>query len=106
MKKSVTFIPTVRVSVLACCSAVVLLTACGGQGDTASTAQAQTAALGYNSDATEAGASVAGADDSVVANANAPAAEAVPADASATGNAPRLLAMSTAVSVDANANAT
>lgn len=106
MKKSVTFIPTVRVSVLAYCSAVVLLTACGGQGDTASTAQAQTAALGYNSDATEAGASVAGADDSVVANSNAPAAEAVPADASATGNAPRLLAMSTAVSVDANANAT
>ena len=104
MKKSVTFVPTVRVSLLACCSAAVLLTACGGSGDTASTAQAQTAALSYSSDATDAGASVAGADDSAVATSNA--AEAASSDAAANGNAPRLLAMSAAVSVDASANAT
>jgi len=66
MKNSVIFVQSVRVSLLACCSATVLLTACGGTSDGVTTGQAQTAAaLSYKNELTNSGTSVAGADDSL-----------------------------------------
>jgi hypothetical protein len=68
MKKLVTFVPNVRVNLLLCCSAAVLLSACGaGTGDTAAGQQPQTAALSYDSATSTSGPSVAGADDSTAA---------------------------------------
>lgn len=97
---------------LACCSAVVLLSACGGPNDSASTGQAQTAAMSYSSESNDSRASVAAADDSFIAVSNVSQPQSTPdttaaASSTAGTEAPtRLLAMSTAVSVDASANAT
>jgi hypothetical protein len=54
MKNSVTFVPTVRVSLLICCNAVLLL-ACDGANDITATGQTQTAALSYSIDSTTPG---------------------------------------------------
>lgn len=67
MKKLVTVVPNVRVNLLLCCSAAVLLSACGGGTADTGAGQTQTAALSYNSATSPSGSSVAGADDSIVA---------------------------------------
>jgi hypothetical protein len=107
MKKLVTVVSHIRVSHLLCCSAAVLLTACGaGTSDTAVGQPNQTAALSFDS---AAGAPITGADDTTAATtidagaANAAEATAVTADDSATSpdGSTRLLAASTAVSAAA-----
>jgi hypothetical protein len=49
MKKLTTFAMTTRINALLCCSAAVLLTACGGGMSDAGTAPTQTAGVSYNS---------------------------------------------------------
>jgi hypothetical protein len=106
MKKLATFVSNVGITPLLCCSAAVLLTACGAGSDM-SGGQTQTAALSYSVDTNAAGAPIAGADDSntdtatqnlveatsdtnadVASTAGAESNTAAPAD-----GAPRLLAM-------------
>ncbi|MDB5756517.1 MAG: hypothetical protein JWR56_2945 [Massilia sp.] len=53
MTKFATFTSEVRVSALLCCSAAVLLAACGGVAEAASAQQDQTATISYNSTASE-----------------------------------------------------
>jgi hypothetical protein len=112
IKNPVTFVPAVRVTMLACCSAVALLSACGGVNDSVSTGQVQTAALSSSSGSPNAGESTAGANDPSISVSNVSEGQTVPDETAAspgtadTEGPSRLLAMSTAVSVDAGANAT
>ena len=85
MKKVATFVSNIRVTSLLCCSAAVLLSACGAGSNMADSQQAQTAAMSYSVDT--AGAPVTGADGSTVAAADASGAAAAPeAVASTAGN--------------------
>lgn len=107
MMKLVTAVSTVRVSHLLCCSAAVLLTACGGgSADLAQGQQNQTAAQSFDSATTPSQASNGAQDPSAATTidaATAPAADATVASAGAatpdTGaaEAPHLLATATAV---------
>jgi hypothetical protein len=86
MKKVATFVSSIRVTSLLCCSAAVLLSACGAGSNMGDSQQAQTAAMTYSVDT--AGAPITGADDSTVAAADTSGAVAAPeAVASTTGNA-------------------
>jgi hypothetical protein len=85
MKKLVNFVPNVRVNLLLCCSAAVLLSACGaGTADAVAGQQTQTAALSYDSATSTSGPTVAGADDSVAATAAPSSTEAASAATAAT----------------------
>jgi len=90
MKKLVTFASDFRLNALLCCSATVLLTACGGGlNDTANGQQAQTAAITT---------SAANGDSKTPNTVDATAAQATDAAApAATDGAPHLLAMVTSV---------
>jgi hypothetical protein len=111
MKKCFTFASDRRIHALLCCSAAVLLTACGGGTSDAGTGQqATTAAYSYNSTANQSGATVAANATSAGVTAETlaagPAAEPLAggpaADAPADG-AESLLATSAAVSAPAPA---
>jgi len=123
MKKLATFVSNVGITPLLCCSAAVLLSACGAGSDMTD-GQTQTAALSYSVDTNAAGAPVAGADDSntdtatqalvsatsdastdsasadVASTAGAESTAAAPADGS-----PRLLAMVASVNTTATTQA-
>lgn len=96
MKKCFTFASDRRVHALLCCSAAVLLSACGGgTSDAGNGQQTQTAAYSYNSATNQPGAPVAA--DATSAAVTATGADAPAADAPADGAA-SLLATSVAVS--------
>jgi len=95
MKKLVTFASDLRLNALLCCSATVLLTACGGgMTDTANGQQAQTAAITTSADATAANgaATTPNTVDATAAQATDAATPTVTTD-----GAPHLLAMVTSV---------
>src|SRR6059058_4807343 len=111
MKKLATFVSNAGITPLLCCSAAVLLAACGAGSDMTD-GQTQTAAMSYSVDTNAAGAPIVGADDSntdtatqnlvsatadentdVASTAGAESDAAAPADGS-----PRLLAMVATVS--------
>jgi hypothetical protein len=102
MKKLVTFASDIRVSALLCCSAAVLLTACGG--GTSDTGEGQTQAAAYsgtNQSAANVAATAYGADaattPAVSDTANAATSETGIASAAPADGSPRLLATATAV---------
>jgi hypothetical protein len=78
MMKLVTVVSNVRISHLVCCSAAVLLAACGGGStDLAEGQPTQTAATSYTSGATLSAATTAGTDDSAVGTTTASGTEPV-----------------------------
>jgi hypothetical protein len=85
MKKVATFVSSIRVTSLLCCSAAVLLSACGAGSNMGDSQQAQTAAMSYSVDT--AGAPITGANDSTVAAADTSGAVAAPEAVASTAGA-------------------